>query len=144
MAYSINYRVKGITMKKLILILSLCISSFVGAHEHAGSSAAKEWLEIVDTGNYAESWQKSDAFFKSQLPQAKWDNALKGVRTPLGKVKSRLEIGAKKYSSLPGVPEGEYLVIQFQTAFQNKKSSTETLTFSKNSGQWLPIGYFIK
>ena len=51
---------------------------------------------------------------------------------------------AKEYSSLPGVPDGEYLVIQFQTDFQNKKTSTEILTLSKNSGKWLTVGYFIQ
>jgi len=131
-------------MKKLILILSLCVSSFVWANESTGSIAAKEWLNIIDAGEYAKSWQKADSFFKSQLSQKKWDNALEGIRTPLGKVTSRSELSTKEYSSLPGVPDGEYLVIQFQTEFQNKKSSTETLTLSKSSGQWLPVGYFIK
>ena len=131
-------------MGKLILILSLWGSSFVWANDSAGSIAAKEWLKIVDVGEYVESWQKSDAFFKSQLTQTEWSVALTGVRTPLGQVKSRSELGAKEYSSLPGVPGGEYLVIQFQTEFQNKKSATETLTLSKSSGDWLPVGYFIK
>jgi hypothetical protein len=131
-------------MKKLIFILSMCISFFVYANETAGSAAAKEWLKVVDDGNYTESWQKSDSFFQSQLSQNKWDTALKGVRAPLGKVNSRSELGAKEYSTLPGVPDGEYLIIQFQTEFQNKKSATETLTLSKSSGKWLPIGYFIK
>lgn len=144
MAISLDFRIKGIIMKKLIFILTLCISSLVSANESSSSTAAKEWLKIVDAGNYTESWQKSDSFFKSQLSQTKWDTALKGVRTPLGKVESRSELGAKEYSSLPGAPEGEYLVIQFQTEFENKKSATETLTLSKTSGQWLPVGYFIK
>lgn len=131
-------------MKKLILILSLCISSFVWGNESDGSIIAKQWLKIVDAGEYVKSWQKSDLLFKSQLSLTKWDAALKGVRTPLGKVKSRSELGAKEYSALPGVPEGEYLVIQFQTEFENKKSATEILTLSKSSGHWLPVGYFIK
>lgn len=131
-------------MKKLILILSLCVSSFVWANESAGSIAAKEWLKIVDAGEYAESWQKSDSFFKSQLTQTKWDAALKDVRAPLGQVKSRSELGEKEYSSLPSAPDGKYLVIQFKTEFQNKKSAIETITLSKSSGNWLPVGYFIK
>lgn len=131
-------------MGKLILILSLWGSSFVWANDSAGSIAAKEWLKIVDVGEYVESWQKSDAFLKSQLTQTESSAALTGVRTPLGQVRSRSELGAKEYSSLPGVPDGEYLVIQFQTEFQNKTSATETLTLSKSSGDWLPVGYFIK
>ncbi|WP_206486095.1 DUF4019 domain-containing protein [Thalassotalea sp. G2M2-11] len=131
-------------MKKLILILSLCCFSFVWANEFSGSIVAKQWLKIVDAGQYIESWQKSDSFFKSQLSQTKWNTALKGVRSPLGHVISREEVSEKAYTSLPGAPDGEYLVIQFQTEFQNKKLAIETLTLSKNSGQWLPIGYFIK
>jgi len=131
-------------MGKLILILSLWGSSFVWANDSAGSIAAKEWLKIVDAGEYVESWQKSDAFLKSQLTQTESSAALTGVRTPLGQVRSRSELGAKEYSSLPGVPDGEYLVIQFQTEFQNKTSATETLTLSKSSGDWLPVGYFIR
>ncbi|WP_347564643.1 DUF4019 domain-containing protein [Alteromonas sp. 5E99-2] len=83
-------------------------------------------------------------FFQSQLSQSKWDTALKGVRTPLGKVNLRAELGVKEYAELSGAPVGEYLVIQFQTDFQNKKSATETLMLSKSSGKWLPVGYFIK
>lgn len=131
-------------MKKLILFLSLCISPFVLAADSTASIVVKEWLKIVDSGEYVESWEKSDPLFKLQLSQSKWDAALTGVRTPLGAVKSRSEIGIEEYSSLPGAPDGLYMVIQFQTEFQNKESATETLTLSKSSGQWLPVGYFIK
>ena len=60
-------------MKKIILILSLCVSSFVWAHESTGSIAAKEWLSMIDAGRYADSWEKADSFFKTQLTQKKWD-----------------------------------------------------------------------
>lgn len=131
-------------MKKLILILSLCISSFVWADESSRSSAAIAWLNIIDSGNYAESWDKSAPFFKSQVTQAQWEKAIEGVRTPLGKVNSRVELSVKPLTSLPGMPDGEYLIIQFQTDFQNKASSTETVTLSHSKGQWLAVGYFIK
>lgn len=131
-------------MSKLVLILSLCFSSFVFANENTANSLAKEWLNVLDVGEYGKSWEKADAYFKSQLSKEKWDNALQKLRSPLGKVISRTEKGNKKYTSLPGLKNGEYLVIQFLTEFQNKKSSVETLTLSKESGNWLPIGYFIQ
>ena len=131
-------------MKKIILILSLCASSFVWAHVSSGSSEARAWLNVIDAGKYIESWQKADALFKTQLAQQQWHDALNDVRTPLGKVITRSELHSKKYSSLPGVPDGEYIVIQYHTEFLNQKSSTETLTLSKNSGQWRAVGYFIK
>ncbi|EGQ7944484.1 DUF4019 domain-containing protein [Vibrio cholerae] len=131
-------------MKKLMLILSICFSSLVLASQSDGIATAKDWLGIVDSGEYAVSWQKADPYFQSQLPEASWDMALKEAREPLGAVVSRTELGSKEYTSLPGVQDGEYLIIQFKTDFQNKKSLTETVTLSKSSGEWLPVGYFIK
>jgi hypothetical protein len=130
-------------MKKLILLLSLCLTFIVWADDRTATTVANEWLKIVDAGNYSESWQKSDSFFQSQLSEQKWSGALKSVRTPLGDVNSRTKVAAKEYTSLPGVPDGMYTVIQFETNFENKESATETLTLSKSSGAWLPVGYFI-
>jgi hypothetical protein len=48
-------------------------------------------------------------------------------------------------TSLPGAPDGQYVVIQFETSFQNKKSAIETVTpmFEKD-GRWKVSGYYIK
>jgi hypothetical protein len=47
--------------------------------------------------------------------------------------------------SLPGAPDGEYVVIQFATSFENKKSAIETVTPMLDSdGEWRVSGYFIK
>lgn len=130
-------------MKKLLIILSLCVASFVWANDSSSIITAKNWLSIVDAGDYAKSWQQTDAIFQSQLTQEKWQGLISGIRTPLGSVVSRAELSVKAYNTLPGVPDGEYMVIQFQTEFQHKHSSIETLTLSKSSGQWLTVGYFI-
>ncbi len=53
---------------------------------------------------------------------------------------------SKNYqTSLPGAPDGKYVVIQFKTSFENKKSATETITpMMDNDGKWRVSGYFIK
>ena len=50
---------------------------------------------------------------------------------------------SKEFTSLPGAPDGEYLVMKFKTEFQNKKDSIETLTFNKSDKKWRVIGYYI-
>ena len=48
-------------------------------------------------------------------------------------------------TSMPGAPDGEYVVIQYSTNFQNKKSAIETVTPMKNKGgEWRVSGYYIK
>ena len=46
--------------------------------------------------------------------------------------------------SVPGMPDGEYLIIQFDSDFENKKGVVETVTTMKEDGVWKPMGYFIR
>ncbi|MBM4320898.1 MAG: DUF4019 domain-containing protein, partial [Deltaproteobacteria bacterium] len=51
---------------------------------------------------------------------------------------------ARYQTSLPGAPDGEYVVIQFESSFENKRSAIETITPMLDSGKWRVSGYFIK
>jgi hypothetical protein len=113
--------------------------------EQAAVIAAERWLALVDAGNYADSWQTAAEYFKGAVSQEKWEQALQAVRTPLGKTISR-KLSTKTYqTSLPCAPDGEYVVIQYQTSFQNKKSAIETITpMLDKDGHWRVAGYYIK
>jgi hypothetical protein len=46
---------------------------------------------------------------------------------------------------LPGAPDGKYVVVQFDTSFQRKKSALETVTpMMEKDGKWRVSGYYIK
>ena len=65
------------------------------------------------------------------------------VRDPLGGVQSRnLKSGAYT-TSLPGAPDGEYVVLQFETVFEHKASAIETVTPMLDDGEWRVSGYFV-
>ena len=58
---------------------------------------------------------------------------------------SRELLSAQHMTSLPGAPDGDYVVIQFKTSFANKKSAVETVTpMLEKDGVWRVSGYFIK
>jgi Protein of unknown function (DUF4019) len=51
----------------------------------------------------------------------------------------------QRAQSLPGAPDGNYVVMQFDTSFANKKNAVETVTFvQEKNGQWKAAGYYIK
>lgn len=111
----------------------------------AATASAKAWLDLVDTSKYQESWTEAAPFFKERVPEETWVNAITSVRGPFGNVLSRELIGARYTKSLPGVPDGEYVVIQFKTAFQNKAEAIETITpMVAPDGTWKVSGYFVK
>ena len=70
---------------------------------------------------------------------------MKTVRVPLGKLLSRKVKSAAYHTSLPGAPDGRYVVIQFETSFENKQSAIETVTpMADPDGQWRVSGYYIR
>jgi len=56
------------------------------------------------------------------------------------------DVKSQKYqTTAPGAPDGEYVIIQFSTTFENKKESTETLTLMMDKDRgWRTAGYFVK
>ena len=127
-------------------VLSLGLA-FAGDSEKEKSAfnSAEKWLKIVDAGKYAESWKEAPELFRNAVKQEQWEQSLQAVRKPLGKLVSR-KVRTKTYStSLPGAPDGEYVVIQFESSFEKKKSAVETVTpMLQKDGKWRVSGYYIK
>ena len=47
--------------------------------------------------------------------------------------------------TLPGAPDGEYVVIQYDSSFEHKQSAAETITpMLDKDGEWKVSGYYIK
>ena len=128
-----------------LILAPLAARAEDSAKQKAGETAAERWLGIVDEGNYGESWKEAATLFRQAITQERWEQALQGVRKPLGKLISR-QITSRTYTtSLPGAPDGEYVVLKFETSFERKKSAVETVTSTLDKdGQWRVAGYFIK
>jgi hypothetical protein len=139
-------RTLGLTLAAFsVVVFSVSLLVADEAKEQKAATAAQEWLSLVDAGKYGESWDDTAAFFRGAVPQDTWKQQLTAVRKPLGKVLSRT-VASKKYArSLPGAPDGEYVVVQFNTSFENKKSAVETVTpMLDKDGKWRVSGYYIK
>jgi hypothetical protein len=113
--------------------------------KQAALRSAEKWLEIVDEGKYGESWDEAASIFRKVLSQELWLQKVTAVRPGYGKVLER-NLQTQNYRTVvPGAPEGEYVIIQFQTIFENKASTVETITpYKEKDGTWRVSGYFIK
>jgi hypothetical protein len=107
--------------------------------------AAIGWLQLLDAGDASATWASASAAFKAALTSAQWRQALQGARTPLGAVRTRRAKSTRFTRSLPGAPDGQYAVLEFDTAFENKTVAVETLTaVLESDGVWRVGGYFIR
>ncbi|MCM8813810.1 MAG: DUF4019 domain-containing protein [Candidatus Omnitrophica bacterium] len=115
------------------------------AKKARGQQVAAVWLALIDDGKYVDSWKQSAGFFRNAVPQEQWEQMMRGYRQPLGKNVSR-EIAAVQYvTTMPAAPDGEYVLVDYTSAFERKKHATESVTVMKDTDNiWRVSGYFIQ
>lgn len=126
--------------------LVLCQAAVASqAAEQEAVNVANAWLAFVDNGQYSKSWDAAAAYFKAAVTKDQWYASLTAARNPFGRVLSR-KVKSRQYATtLPGAPDGEYVVIQYQTSFERKKSAIETVTPKRDKdGKWRVAGYYIR
>ena len=137
-------RIAFLAVVSLILSVGAVYAASI-EKEKAAVSSAEKWLRMIDEEKYAESWKDAAELFRNAVTPEQWEQSLRAVRKPLGKLLSRT-VKSKTYkTSLPGAPDGEYVVIQFSTSVERKKSAVETITpMREKDGKWRVSGYYIK
>ena len=112
---------------------------------HKSQEAARAWLDLVDDGHYAESWDQAASPFRLAITNASWPAAVRAAREPLGPVRARRLKWARYTENVPGAPEGRYVVLEYETRFEHRVSATETVTPMKDAdGTWKVSGYYIR
>lgn len=131
------------------ILLGVCCIGFCGCSpkqnaeaERLGASAAQRWLELIDTQNYAASWEQAAGLFKSAISQDSWTEIIQVLRKPVGGVIQR-KVTSKTYlTSGHDAPGGEYVRIQYDTEFENKKTTIETVVSRHDSDdRWRVSAY---
>ena len=101
--------------------------------------SARQWLALVDEGDWDGSWTETGQAFKDLNTMATWARISDEVRPPLGTVVSRTLLSQE---SVPAPPSG-YEMIKFRTEFTGKVGATETLTLARDGSDWRVVGYWV-
>ena len=131
----------------VLLVLTVFAGHTISAQdkEKAATASASEWLVLIDSHQYGESWFQASSDFRGAASKDQWIHALDTVRTPLGKLISRQLKSATYTTKLPNVHAGEYVVLQYDTSYEKAPSMNETLVMMlEKNGSWKANAYFIK
>lgn len=114
--------------------------------EEMAVSGARDWLALVDSGRFPESYDQAGELFRGSLPRDQWAAALGNSRKPLGNLGQRNLKTVVVTMDLPSAPKGKYVVSTFESSFQQQPQPMwEILTSYLNpSGQWQVVGYQVK
>ncbi|MCP5002946.1 MAG: DUF4019 domain-containing protein [Planctomycetes bacterium] len=136
---------KTITLSLILLLILVPVDASASEEKtRAAEKAANDWLALVDSKQYKNSWNESASLFRNAISPSDWAKAVNAARSPLGRVVSRNLISANYTTTLPGAPDGEYVVLQFQSKFENKAKAIETITPMLDGDQWRVSGYYVR
>jgi hypothetical protein len=125
--------------------LALWMSACSQDKKIVAEGAARDWLKLVDSGNYAQSWDDTGNVLKATVARDQWQELLSRNRGPLGALISRKLTSAEYTTQLPGAPDGQYVVLQYESNFEHKSSTLETVTPALDKdGKWRVCLYIVK
>jgi hypothetical protein len=110
----------------------------------AARTSAREWLALLDDHQYEETWHQAGELLKAAVSQDEWAKRWSVTLGPLGKAESRRVRSSDYSTTLPGAPDGEYVVVKFDTTFASKQTALEQVTLRKEDGAWKISGYWIR
>jgi len=105
---------------------------------------SRKWLGLIDDGKAGLAWDGADASLRASVTRAKWIDGIRELRKPYGAVKARKTTQIARAHSLPGAPDGDYVIVQFDTEFANGKHASELVTWTLTNTSWRVSGYQIR
>jgi hypothetical protein len=103
------------------------------------TNAAKDWLVLIDQGNYHAGWDQAAASLKAAQPRETWTNTIATRRSELGALYVREVTG---YRFKPGLSESDLhtSVVRFRSQFAGGLLK-ETVTLELAEGTWRTAEY---
>jgi hypothetical protein len=106
---------------------------------------AREWLDLVDGARFGDAWDGAGAIFRGAVEREKWEIAATQARGAAGGLISRKLRTAAFTRKLANAPDGDYVVIHYDTRFERQGLASETLTTGREKdGRWRVVGYWIR
>ena len=105
----------------------------------AAARSAERFLELIDAGQWAESYAATGAEFRRLNTLNAWTDVSARLRPPLGAVLTR-DVTSNEY--VPAPPEG-YRLVKFRSTYAKGTTRTESVSLAWEDGAWKVAGIVI-
>ena len=109
----------------------------------AARQAVDAWLALIDAGDYDEAYATAAASFRANVTAEEFRREVEQVRATLGAVRSRTVATARRTTTLPDAPPGDYIVFEFDAVYARRPDTGERVTVVLEDGEWRVVGYYI-
>jgi hypothetical protein len=114
--------------------------------DHDVLEASEKWLAILDAGKFGDAYDLGAPSLRKVVTRSKWIKGIGDARKPFGKAQSRSREKFARTHALPGLPDGDYAIVEFKTTFSSGKRAAEQLTWQYDADGkiWRVAGYYIR
>ena len=135
----------------LLGVLALVLTAAAPAALHAqhqaqvdsAKQAAQSWLALLDADKFEATWEQSATTLRSNIDATGWAQRLKSAHSTLDSLQSRSLVEARYTTTLPNMPEGDYVIAQYRATYGTEPAA-ETVSLKKENGEWRVAGYVIR
>lgn len=101
-------------------------------------NAARDWLALVDAGDWDASYAATASSFREANTLALWSATAKKIQSEFG------ETLARKYFGQDDVPSPQGItIVRFRTDFANRPDAIETVSLVRENGSWKVAGTYL-
>ena len=132
---------------------SVCASAFalalvmplsVQAEPVDGATAARSWLSLLDQSTAGACWATPTAAKEDGVSAVHSLAIVQAFRGRFGEPVERAIAAEENSKSVPGMPDGNYKILSFNSVFTHKSDVIEAVILSKVAGDWQVSGYCIR
>jgi hypothetical protein len=111
--------------------------STVTASMPAPDDRARQWLTLVDDGNYGQAFAEAAPGLRRGTSADAWGSSIAAVRAPLGAM-------ARRDLKALDLTRAHTAVVRYDSAFARKAAAVETVTLTFADGGWSVAGYGVQ
>tara|TARA_B100001109_G_C18679346_1_gene387903 strand:- start:130 stop:567 length:438 start_codon:yes stop_codon:yes gene_type:complete len=137
-------------MKKLYLIILFFVISLFSSYAQIykekyikdASEIALNWLNDINDESYESAYNGLAIENKNQYPKEIWIKLINELMIEFGKLNSRSLISKNFKSSIEGVEDGFYVLLEFKSDYKKTKNHKEFIILKQNDQtNWVILDY---
>lgn len=139
-------------MKKRALVILIGIyillSGTIGYSSNLLSAdavtTAERFARMIDSGNSSAAYNQASPLLRLAQKEQEFISAIERAHLLLGAVKQRQLTALRSIGIYPRLPDGDYLIVQFEARTLHKNKAAEIILLRHQDGTWLVVDYSIR
>ena len=138
------FKLSRIILATIVLVLLLSSFSFASNSTSQAIVAVEQFIELVDANDFAVAYEGASKLMHLSYSKSDWVEQVKRSALLVGAVQKRKLVSVLSRETYPRFPDGEYLLVYFESQRQHKQKATEVVLVQQVAGKWQVCTYRLK